>query len=70
MHILNLIAKSILKHFDVPKAKLGRALSTAIEALSILAGDIESEEVSMLGICLKTMTVMMMRMDWLIPRPR
>ncbi|KAF8811403.1 hypothetical protein BYT27DRAFT_7089557, partial [Phlegmacium glaucopus] len=46
-HILNLVAKSILKQFDLPKAKAGEALSAAVEALSDLAGDIEIEEASM-----------------------
>lgn len=48
-HILNLVAKSILKQFDLPKAKAGEALSTAMEALSDLAGDIEAEEAHMGG---------------------
>ena len=48
-HILNLVAKSILKQFDLPKAKAGEALSAAMEALSVLAGDIETEEVDMDG---------------------
>ena len=47
MHILNLGAKSILKQFDLPKAKAGEALSAAMEALSGLAGDIETEEADM-----------------------
>ena len=48
-HVLNLVAKSILKQFDLPKAKAGEALSAAMEALSVLAGDIETEEVDMDG---------------------
>jgi len=48
-HILNLVAKSIMKQFDLPKAKAGEALSDAVEALTLLAGDIETEEVSMGG---------------------
>lgn len=48
-HILNLVAKSILKQFDLPKAKASEALSAAMEALSVLAGDIETEEVDMDG---------------------
>ena len=44
MHILNLIAKSILKQFDLPKAKVDEALDAAAWALADLAGDIEVEE--------------------------
>ena len=43
-HILNLIAKSILKQFDLPKAKADEALDAAARALADLAGDIEVEE--------------------------
>jgi hypothetical protein len=46
-HILNLVAKSILKQFDLPKAKAGETLTAAMKALSVLAGDIETEEASM-----------------------
>jgi len=48
-HILNLVAKSVMKQFDLPKARAGKALDTATEALANLAGDIEGEEVSMAG---------------------
>ena len=43
-HILNLVAKCILKQFDVPKAKAGIVLDDAAAALQDLAGDIEAEE--------------------------
>ena len=43
-HILNLVAKSILKQFDLPKAKADEALDAAAQALADLAGDIEVEE--------------------------
>jgi hypothetical protein len=43
-HILNLVAKSIMKQFDLPKAKEGEALDAAAEALANMAGDIEMEE--------------------------
>ena len=33
MHILNLVAKSILKQFNLPKAKTGKALSAAMEVI-------------------------------------
>ena len=46
-HILNLVAKSVLKQFDLPKAKAGEALTAAAQALSTLAGDIETEETEM-----------------------
>ena len=44
-HILNLIAKSIIRQFDTPKAQYGgRILDEATMALMELAGDIECEE--------------------------
>ena len=43
-HILNLVAKSILKQFDLPKAKADEVLDAAAQALADLAGDIEVEE--------------------------
>lgn len=46
-HILNLVAKSVMKQFDLPKAKAGEALTAAAQALSTLAGDIETEEALM-----------------------
>jgi len=46
-HILNLVAKSVMKQFDLPKARAGEALDAATQALANLAGDIESEEASM-----------------------
>lgn len=48
-HILNLVAKSMMKQFDLPKAKAGEALTTAVQALSTLAGDIETEETEIDG---------------------
>ena len=48
-HILNLVAKSVMKQFDHPKAKAGEALIAAAQALSTLAGDIETEESEMSG---------------------
>ena len=48
-HILNLVAKSVMKQFDLPKAKAGEALTAAAQALSTLSGDIESEEALMGG---------------------
>jgi len=43
-HILNLVAKSILKQFDLPKAEADEALDAATQALADLAVDIEAEE--------------------------
>jgi hypothetical protein len=43
-HILNLIAKSIIRQFDVPKAQYNRVFDKATMALMELAGDIEREE--------------------------
>ena len=43
-HILNLVAKSILKQFDLPKAEADDTLDAAVQALADLAGDIEVEE--------------------------
>ena len=43
-HILNLVAKSVMKQFDLPKARAGEALDAAAEALAGLGGDIESQE--------------------------
>jgi hypothetical protein len=43
-HILNLIAKSIIRQFDVPKAQYNRVFDEATMALMELAGDIEHEE--------------------------
>jgi hypothetical protein len=46
-HILNLVAKSILRQFDVPKAKANEALDAAVRALADLAADLEDEEEEM-----------------------
>ena len=43
-HILNLVAKSILQQFDVPKVKRHETVNAATEELLKLAGDIEVEE--------------------------
>jgi len=48
-HILNLVAKSVMKQFNLPKAKAGEALDATAQALTNLAGDIESEELAMEG---------------------
>lgn len=46
-HILNLVAKCILKQFDLPKVKAGVVLDDAAIALRELAGEIEAEEADM-----------------------
>lgn len=43
-HILSLVAKSVMKQFDLPKARADESLDAATQALANLAGDIESEE--------------------------
>lgn len=43
-HILNLVAKSVIKQFDVPKAGADAALDEAAQALHELAGGIDDEE--------------------------
>jgi len=48
-HILNLVTKSVMKQFDLLKAKAGEVLDAAVQALTNLAGDIESEELVMGG---------------------
>ena len=46
-HVLNLVAKSILWQFDVPKVKAGEALDAAASALAALAADLQTEEEAM-----------------------
>jgi hypothetical protein len=43
-HILNLVVKSILHQFDVPKGKANEALNNATKTLLHIADDIEIEE--------------------------
>jgi hypothetical protein len=43
-HTLNLLAKAILKQFDVPKAKSDGVLDEATQALAELAEDLDLEE--------------------------
>ena len=44
MHILNLVAKSIIKQFNIPKAQADQTLDEAAEALATLAVDLDMEE--------------------------
>jgi hypothetical protein len=46
-HILNLIAKSIIRQFDVPKDQANKVFDEATTALMDLAGDIDVEEEEM-----------------------
>lgn len=46
-HIINLVAKSIIRQFDVPKAQVAKAFDEATDALMELAGDIDVEEQDM-----------------------
>lgn len=43
-HVLNLIAKSVIRQFDIPKAQQTRALDDSLHALHTLAVDIDIEE--------------------------
>lgn len=43
-HILNLVAKSIIKQFDVPKAHADEVLDDAAKELAALAVDLDIEE--------------------------
>lgn len=43
-HIVNLIAKSVIKQFDVPKQRAGDTSGGSVDKLIALAGDIELEE--------------------------
>lgn len=43
-HIINLIAKSVIKQFDLLKVKAGEAMDETLKQLATLTGDIEDEE--------------------------
>ena len=43
-HILNLIAKSIIRQFDIPKAQADEVLDDATKELAALAVDLDIEE--------------------------
>lgn len=45
-HVLNLIVKSVIRQFDVPKAKQNETLNNRIQQLQVLAADIDLEEES------------------------
>jgi hypothetical protein len=44
LHILNIMAKSIIQQFDVPKTKNSAVLDKAAQALANLAEGLETEE--------------------------
>ena len=44
MHVLNLIAKSIIQQFNIPKAQQIRALDDGLHELHTLATDVDLEE--------------------------
>jgi hypothetical protein len=44
LHILNLVVKSIIKQFDLPKAQADGIINEATKELLALAGDIDLEE--------------------------
>lgn len=44
LHILSITAKSVLKQFDVPKAKNGEVMDKAAQALADLADGLDLEE--------------------------
>jgi hypothetical protein len=46
-HIINLIAKTVIQQFDVPKAREGEIVDEALKELRALAGDIDIEELLM-----------------------
>lgn len=43
-HIINLIAQTIIRQFDIPKAKEGGLVDQAVNELQVLATDIDIEE--------------------------
>ena len=43
-HVLNLVAKSVMKQFDVPKGRAGEALDAAAKHLAHLSNEVEMEE--------------------------
>jgi hypothetical protein len=48
-HILNLVVKSVIHQFDLPKSKGGKILDDATKELLSLAGNIELEEDELAG---------------------
>jgi len=48
-HVLNLVVKSVIQQFDLPKSKGDRILNDAAKELLSLAGNIEFEEDELMG---------------------
>src|SRR6266478_9644037 len=48
-HILNLVVKSILKQFDVPRNRTDGIVSLAEQELAMLSRDLDIEEASTIG---------------------
>jgi cob(I)alamin adenosyltransferase len=48
-HVLSLVAKSIIRQFDLPKAQADEALTAAEKELFELAAELDLEEESMAG---------------------
>jgi hypothetical protein len=48
-HIINLVAKSVLQQYDIPKAKSGENVDKSTRELLALAGNLEFEEESYQG---------------------
>ena len=49
LHIINLVAKSVIQQFDITKEKAGEALDEAEDALRTLAEGINLEDLEMQG---------------------
>ena len=47
MHILNLVAKSILRQFEAPKSKGGKVLDDAARELATIFDDLEDDDVDL-----------------------
>ena len=45
-HIVNLVAKSIIQQFDVPKAKGNESFDDVLRELMVLAEDLDKEELA------------------------
>jgi hypothetical protein len=43
-HIINLIAKTVIRQFDIPKAKEGASVDAAMAELLALASDMDTED--------------------------
>jgi hypothetical protein len=48
LHVINLVAKSIIRQFDIPKKQKDQHLNNAKQALQDLAGDVKLKEQMMI----------------------